>query len=94
MTRVVLEFTGDAFGDDADWLRVEQLVDSVGGANLRMPHPELPGIATFDIPDACELEPVLTQLREIGSVSRVQAESWREATSEPGATLDDTEDDE
>jgi len=85
MTRVVLEFTGDASGESADWQAVEQVVDAAGGANLRMSHPELPGIATFDVPDDCELEPVLNRLREVRSVSRVEAEAWRTTVGEPGA---------
>jgi hypothetical protein len=81
----VLEFASGALTEDADWVRVEQIVDSIGGANFRMPHPELPGIATFEVPDDTELEPVLERLREIGSVSNVQAEAWRQSAIEPDA---------
>jgi hypothetical protein len=77
--QVVVEFDGTPGDENPLWVEFAHEVESLGGQNLRVPHPELGRIAVFDLPESADPVDALERLRGMTSVTAAELDATREA---------------
>ena len=76
-TRIILRLTSFGSTEDPQWRQVVDALGGLGATHITPPQPELPDVATAQLPDDADTDAAIARIKDQPAVVDAEVETWR-----------------